>query len=63
MTVHPKMNILSSFIHLHAVPNLYDDLLGNMKIQYFEECFNFFSPYNESQQKFHKRKSYRFGTT
>ncbi len=31
--------------------------------RYFEECFNLFSPYNESQQKVHKRKSYRFGTT
>ncbi len=37
--VHPKMKILSSFIHPHIVPNLYEFLSSvEHKIMYFEEC-------------------------
>ncbi len=36
--VHPKMKILSSFTHLHVIPNLYDFLFNvEHKIRYFEE--------------------------
>jgi len=39
--VHPKMKILSSFMHPHVVPNLYVFICSAVhKGRYFEECFN-----------------------
>jgi len=59
--VHPKMKILSSFTHLHVVPNQSEFLSSvEHKRRYFEECWKAIDLYYESQRYFVKEISRRW---